>query len=160
MLDFVPMAWYVIFGFFCRSGNLIEISRWVKLCMNLTCDICICLKYWCVFMTCSYVFLVRRRRMRCQPVRLMTHIVRICGIFDVVNLQRYCAGFAPMLFQWSHAHIAHFFHHEKSRDKNGSRAKNHAIKKIVAMCVMVLTSKNGGDRLPGRVLGGGGGNSE
>ena len=32
----------VMFGFFCRSGNPINISRWVKLCVNLTCDICIC----------------------------------------------------------------------------------------------------------------------
>ena len=38
----------------------------------------------------------------------MTHIVRICSVFDVANSQRYRAGFAPMLFQWSHAHIAHF----------------------------------------------------
>ena len=41
-------------------------------------------------------------------VRLMTHIARIRGVFDVVNSQRYRAGFAPMLFQWSHAHIVHF----------------------------------------------------
>ena len=26
---------FVMFGFFCRSGNLIEVSRWVKLCVSL-----------------------------------------------------------------------------------------------------------------------------
>ena len=41
-------------------------------------------------------------------VRLMTHTARIRGVFDVANSQRYRAGFAPMLFQWSHAHIARF----------------------------------------------------
>ena len=41
-------------------------------------------------------------------VRLMTHTARICSIFDVANSQRYRAGFAPMLFQWCHAHIARF----------------------------------------------------
>ena len=39
----------------------------------------------------------------------MTHIARIRGVFDVANSQRYRAGFAPMLFQWSHAHIVHVF---------------------------------------------------
>ena len=55
--------------------------------------------------------------------RLMTHIERICGIFDVANSQRYRTGFAPMLFQWSHAHIARFF-----------VAKNRAIKKSRYVC--------------------------
>ena len=67
-------------------------------------------------------------------LRLMTHIARIRGIFDVANSQRYRAGFAPMLFQWSHAHIARFFVGEKSRDKKGSRAKKSRDKKF-ALCV-------------------------
>ena len=41
-------------------------------------------------------------------LQLMTHIARIRGVFDVANSQRYRAGFAPMLFKWSHAHIVHF----------------------------------------------------
>ena len=41
-------------------------------------------------------------------LRLMTHTARIRGVFDVVNSPRYRVGIAPMLFQWSHSHIAHF----------------------------------------------------
>ena len=63
----------------------------------------------------------------------MTHIARICGIFDVANSQRYRAGFAPMLFQWSHAHIARFFVAKNRAIKRGLERKNRA------MCVMALT---------------------
>ena len=65
---------------------------------------------------------------------LMTHIVQIRGIFDVANSQRYRAGFAPMLFQWSHAHIARFFVAKNRAIKRGSRAKKSCDKKI-ALCV-------------------------
>ena len=41
-------------------------------------------------------------------VRLMTHTARIRGVFDVANSPRYRVGIAPMLFQWSHSHIARF----------------------------------------------------
>ena len=34
--------------------------------------------------------------------------MQICCNFDVANLQRYCAGFAPMLFQWFYSHMKHF----------------------------------------------------
>ena len=65
----------------------------------------------------------------------MTHIVRIRGVFDVANSQRYRAGFAPMLFQRSHAHIARFF-----------VAKNRAIKKSRYVChgtytILMIVSK-------------------
>ena len=64
--------------------------------------------------------------------RLMTHIERIRGVFDVANSQRYRAGFAPMLFQWSHAHIARFFIAKNRAIKRGLERKNRA------MCVMAL----------------------
>ena len=41
-------------------------------------------------------------------LRLMTHTARIRGVFDVANSPRYRVGIAPMLFQWSHSHIARF----------------------------------------------------
>ena len=41
-------------------------------------------------------------------VSALTHIMQICHDFDVANLLQYCAGFAPMLFQWSHSHMVHF----------------------------------------------------
>ena len=69
-----------------------------------------------------------------KALRLMTHIARICGIFDVANLQRYRAGFAPMLFQWSHAHIAHFFIAKNRAIKRGLERKNCAIKKSRYVC--------------------------
>ena len=43
-----------------------------------------------------------------KRVRLMTHTARIRGVFDVANSPRYRVGIAPMLFQWSHSHIARF----------------------------------------------------
>ena len=67
-------------------------------------------------------------------VRLMTHIARIRGIFDVANSQRYRAGFAPMLFQWSHAHIARFFVAKNRAIKRGLERKNRAIKKSRYVC--------------------------
>ena len=42
------------------------------------------------------------------PLKLITHTMQICGIFDIVNLLQYCPWFAAMLFQWSHAHCQHF----------------------------------------------------
>ena len=33
------------------------------------------------------------------------------------------AGFAPMLFQWSHSQMQHFSTEQKLHDKKGSRAK-------------------------------------
>ena len=41
---------------------------------------------------------------------VLTHITRIRGDFDVANSLQYHAGFAPMLFQWSHSHMQHFCH--------------------------------------------------
>ena len=38
----------------------------------------------------------------------LTHIIQIRSNFDVANLSQYHAGFAPMLFQWSHSHTQHF----------------------------------------------------
>ena len=59
---------FVIFGFFCRSGNPIEVSRWVKLCVNL----CVTFGYVkvlvCFFSLHSYMFLVRGRRMKRHPL--------------------------------------------------------------------------------------------
>ena len=66
--------------------------------------------------------------------RLMTHIARIRGVFDVANSQRYRAGFAPMLFQWSHAHIARFFVAKNRAIKRGLERKNRAIKKSRYVC--------------------------
>ena len=43
-----------------------------------------------------------------KSLRLMTHTARIRGVFDVANSPRYRVGIAPMLFQWSHSHIARF----------------------------------------------------
>ena len=42
-------------------------------------------------------------------VKVLTHRTQICGNFDVANSSQYHAGFAPMLFQWSHSHRQHFF---------------------------------------------------
>ena len=67
-------------------------------------------------------------------LRLMTHIEQIRGIFDVANSQRYCTGFAPMLFQWSHAHIAHFFVAKNRAIKRGLEQKNRVIKKSRYVC--------------------------
>ena len=64
----------------------------------------------------------------------MTHIARIRGVFDVANSQRYRAGFAPMLFQWSHAHIAHFFIAKNRAIKRGLERKNRTIKKSRYVC--------------------------
>ena len=66
--------------------------------------------------------------------RLMTHIARIRGVFDVANSQRYRAGFAPMLFEWSHAHIARFFVAKNRAIKRGLERKNRAIKKSRYVC--------------------------
>ena len=46
----------------------------------------------------------------CMPAQLsaLTHVMQICGNFDFANSSRYHAGFAPMLFQWSHLHMKHF----------------------------------------------------
>ena len=41
-------------------------------------------------------------------VTALTHIMQICRNFDIANSLRYRAGFAPMVFQWSHSHMAHF----------------------------------------------------
>ena len=41
-------------------------------------------------------------------LKALTHTMQICGNFDVMNSLRYCAGFAPMLFQWSHSHMQCF----------------------------------------------------
>ena len=68
------------------------------------------------------------------PVKLMTHIVWIRGVFDVANSQRYRAGFAPMLFQWSHAHIARFFVAKNRTIKRGLERKNRTIKKSCYVC--------------------------
>ena len=43
-----------------------------------------------------------------RQLNALTHIMRICCNFDITNLQRYHAGFAPMLFQWSNSHMACF----------------------------------------------------
>ena len=67
-------------------------------------------------------------------LKLMTHIARIRGVFDVANSQRYRAGFAPMLFQWSHAHIARFFVAKNRAIKRGLERKNRAIKKSRYVC--------------------------
>ena len=69
-----------------------------------------------------------------QNLRLMTHIEQIRGIFDVANSQRYRTGFAPMLFQWSHAHIARFFVAKNCAIKRGLERKNRAIKKSRYVC--------------------------
>ena len=45
---------------------------------------------------------------RMVPVSALTHMTRIRGDFDVANSSRYRAGFAPMVFQWSHSHMKHF----------------------------------------------------
>ena len=71
----------------------------------------------------------------CSQLSAMTHIRQICSIFDVANLPSYHAGFAPMLFQWSHSHMQHFFVIKKLHDKKGSRAKKSCNKKI-ALCVL------------------------
>ena len=39
---------------------------------------------------------------------VLTHVAQICGNFDIANSSRYCTGFTPMLFQWSHSHMACF----------------------------------------------------
>ena len=41
-------------------------------------------------------------------VKALTHTTRICSNFEITNSLRYCTGFAPMLFQWSHSHMQHF----------------------------------------------------
>ena len=59
----------------------------------------------------------------------LTHIMQICCNFDVTNSLQYRAGFAPMLFQWSHSHMQCFSvanSRQKSRDKKGSRVKKIA----------------------------------
>ena len=67
-------------------------------------------------------------------VRLMTHIAQIRSVFDVANLQQYHAGFAPMLFQWSHAHIVCFFVAKNRVIKRGLEQKNCTIKKSHSVC--------------------------
>ena len=71
----------------------------------------------------------------------MTHIAQIRGIFDIANSQRYRAGFAPMLFQWSHAHIARFFVVKNRAIKRGLGRKNRAIKKSRYVCHGTKTLK-------------------
>ena len=41
-------------------------------------------------------------------VSALTHITRILRDFDVANLLQYRTVFVPMLFQWSHSHMARF----------------------------------------------------
>ena len=72
----------------------------------------------------------------------LTHITRIRRDFDVANSPRYRAGFAPMLFQWSHSHMQHFSSRIPDKNcaiKKGSRAKKSRDKKNRAMCVKALT---------------------
>ena len=67
----------------------------------------------------------------------LTHIMRIRRNFDVANSPRYRAGFAPMLFQWSHSHMQHFSPQipDKNRAiKRGLERKNRAIKKSRYVC--------------------------
>ena len=66
--------------------------------------------------------------------------MQIRCIFDVTNLQQYRAGFAPMLFQWSHGHIAHFFIAKNRAIKRGLEQKNRAIKKSCYVCHGTKTS--------------------
>ena len=46
--------------------------------------------------------------MKMLALKAITHTMQICGIFDIANLWQYRAGFAPMLFQWSHSHMQCF----------------------------------------------------
>ena len=91
-----------------------------------------CLGRWYCHVVCGRYYSHQADGIAC--VRLMTHIARIRSIFDVANSQRYRAGFTPMLFQWSHAHIARFFVAKNRAIKRGLEQKNRAIKKIV-LCV-------------------------
>ena len=67
----------------------------------------------------------------------LTHIMQICRNFDVANLLQYRAGFAPMLFQWSHSHMQRFssrFPDKNRAIKRGLERKNRAIKKSRYVC--------------------------
>ena len=70
-------------------------------------------------------------------ISALTHIMQICHDFDIANLLRYCAGFAPMLFQWSHSHMQHFSLQIPDKNcaiKRGLERKNRAIKKSRYVC--------------------------
>ena len=67
----------------------------------------------------------------------LTHIMQICHDFDVANSPQYHAGFAAMLFQWSHSHMQHFSSQipDKNRAiKRGLEWKNCTIKKSHYVC--------------------------
>ena len=83
---------------------------------------------------CAHVH-CRTRRKIMHRNNSLTHVAQIRGVFDVANSQRYRTGFAPMLFQWSHAHTARFFVAKNRAIKRGLERKNRA------MCVMALRDK-------------------
>ena len=70
-------------------------------------------------------------------VSALTHIMQIRRNFDIANSPRYHAGFAPMLFQWSHSHMQHFSPQIPDKNhviKRGLERKNRAIKKSRYVC--------------------------
>ena len=73
-----------------------------------------------------------------MPISVMTHIMQICGIFDVAILHWICSNVISMV-PFTHAA---FFIAKNHAIKRGLEQENHAVKKswgIHLICVKALT---------------------